>query len=78
MDESADTAREPLRLHPALVIVLYDWLMSLDLDSVPVGIVLIRSLTDLLTAIQADTRAQYSTAADIAQAREHVVREHSG
>jgi hypothetical protein len=70
------TSRVALHLHPAAVLVLFDWLMSVDVDAVPTSH---RSqkqaLMDLLTAIEVDTVAPDAPAAEIALAQEVVARD---
>jgi hypothetical protein len=69
----ADTDRTALNLWTADAVVLSDWLMSVDLDQVPVGhLAQKQALMDLLSHL--DQSIPDYTAADIKHARDLVSR----
>jgi hypothetical protein len=75
MEEDVPTAS--VRLWRADAIVLFDWLMSTDLDAVPLTHPAQKqALTDLLSRLQwaADTDVTRSTAEEIAAAQQEVAR----
>ncbi len=64
---------ESFELWTADVIVLFDWLMSVDLNAVPISHPAQKqALADLLTCLEAQTHAVTATAEDIAFAQAQV------
>jgi hypothetical protein len=74
MDSSLPKVR--LELWRADAIVLFDWLKTLDIDSVPVTHrAEEQALTDLLTRLEHETDIPGVTQKEIDQAREEVARD---
>ena len=68
-------ARWTIELWPADVVVLYDWLMTVDLAQVPVDNKAQRqALADLLTALESQVPVAGLTQAQIDQACREVAR----
>ncbi|MFK0007754.1 hypothetical protein ACIQTZ_11930 [Paenarthrobacter sp. NPDC090520] len=64
-----------LELDRADVVVLFDWLMSVELDDVPISHPAEKqALADLLLGIEMSTDVPEATQAEINQAREQVAR----
>ncbi len=67
--------RVPLQLPKAGAVVLFDWLMTVDLDTVPItNRAEKQALTDLLTQLE-QTEITSVTQEDIDEAREQVSRD---
>lgn len=74
MDPSVSTVR--VNLWRADVVVLYDWLMSVDLNAVPITHPAEKqALADLLTRIETDTDVPGVSQAQIDDARAEVTRD---
>lgn len=74
MDPSLPTAR--IDLWRADVVVLFDWLMSVDLDAVPIVHPAERQgLVDLLTRLEQETDILPASQEEIDAARESVARD---
>ena len=74
----SDLATVTVRLWRADAVVLFDWLMSTDLDSVPITHPAQKqALADLLSRLEHDTDADVasSTSEEIAAAQEEVARD---
>lgn len=68
--------RVQLQLRRADAIVLFDWLMSVDLNDVPIDHPAEKqALADLLTRLGQETDIPGVTQAEIDQAREEVARD---
>jgi hypothetical protein len=67
---------ETLKLWSADTLVLFDWLMTVDFDALPITHRAQRqALMDLLTSLEADTRATQASKEEIGTAQERVARE---
>lgn len=65
-----------IELWRADAVVLFDWLMSVDLDAVPIGHPAEKqALTDLLTLLEHETDIPGVTQEQIDAAREEVARD---
>ncbi|MFG2733647.1 hypothetical protein N0X72_07435 [Streptomyces carpaticus] len=65
-----------VRLWRADAVVLFDWLMSTDLNTVPVDHPAQKqALADLASAMECDTDVMASTEEELAAAREDVARD---
>ena len=73
---ASDLPTVPIKLWRADAIVLFDWLMSVDLDTVPVNHpVEKQALADLLTRLEHETDVPGVTQQQIAVARAEVARD---
>lgn len=75
-DDPVPDARWSIQLRPADTIVLYDWLMSVDLDQIPARHKACKqALADLLTALETQAPVSGLTRAQIERAQHEVSKD---
>lgn len=75
-DDFAPDARWNIQLWPADAVVLFDWLMSVEFDQIPVyHKAQKQALTDLLTALETQVPVAGTTQAQIHQAQIEVSKD---
>jgi hypothetical protein len=75
-DDPAPDARWTIQLPPADAIVLFDWLMSVDLDQIPARHEACKqALADLLTALETQVPVAGLTHAQIERAQREISKD---
>jgi hypothetical protein len=78
MDQFAESDRVTLELWTADAVVLFDWLMSVEIDALPITHrAQKQALVDLLNSLERDTLAMHATEEEIRMAQEQVAKDMS-
>lgn len=76
MDQFGESDRVTLEVWTADAVVLFDWLMRVEFDGLPITHrAQKQALMDLLTSLERDTLAMHATEEEIRRAQEQVAKD---